>query len=125
MLLSITQLPRLGVSERRKHAELPRVSSRNPGDRSQHSYATEHSRLPIDQFGSASDLDGADNTMWILTSATNDLRAHELALGSLEAVLEQTNQDERERYVLVANLTRLVAMSTWPEATERSGSTTS
>jgi len=71
--------------------------------------ATEHSRLSIDQFGSAANLDGAAHTMWILTSATNDPRGHELALRSLEAVLEQTNRDQREKYVLVAKLTRLVA----------------
>ena len=70
--------------------------------------ATEHSRLAIDHFGSADDLDGAAHAMWKLTSATNDPRGHELALKSLEAVLEQTNRDEREKYGLVANLTRLV-----------------
>jgi len=71
--------------------------------------AAEHSRVAIDQFGSAEDLDGAAQAMWILTSATNDGRRPELALKSLEAVLEQTDRDEREKYGLVANLTRLVA----------------
>jgi hypothetical protein len=65
--------------------------------------------LSIDQFGSAGDLDGAAQAMWILTSATNDPRGHELALESLEGVLERTDRDEREEYVLVANLARLVA----------------
>jgi transcriptional regulator with XRE-family HTH domain/tetratricopeptide (TPR) repeat protein len=71
--------------------------------------ATEHNRLSIDQFGSAGDLDGAAQAMWILTSATNDPRGHELALESLEGVLERTDRDEREKYAVVANLTRLVA----------------
>jgi transcriptional regulator with XRE-family HTH domain len=71
--------------------------------------ATEHSRLSIDQFGSAGTLDGAAHAMWILTSATNDPRGPEFALRSLQAVLERTDQDEREKYGLVANLTRLVA----------------
>jgi transcriptional regulator with XRE-family HTH domain len=70
--------------------------------------ATEHSRIAIDQFGSAGNLDGAAQAMWILTSATNDPRGHELTIRSLKSVLERTNQDEREKYVLVANLTRLI-----------------
>jgi transcriptional regulator with XRE-family HTH domain/tetratricopeptide (TPR) repeat protein len=70
--------------------------------------ATEHSRLAIDQFGSADNLDGAAHAMWTLTSATNDPRGHELALESLKAVLERTDSDEREKYGLVATLTRLV-----------------
>ena len=70
--------------------------------------AAEHSRLAIKHFGTAVELDGAARTMWILTSATNDPRGHELALESLEAVLERTDRDEREKFGLVANLTRLV-----------------
>jgi transcriptional regulator with XRE-family HTH domain/tetratricopeptide (TPR) repeat protein len=70
--------------------------------------ATEHSRLAIDQFGSAYDLDGAAHTQWTLTSATNDSRDPARALKSLEAVLERTDRDDREKYALVANLTRLV-----------------
>ena len=70
--------------------------------------ANQHSRLAIDQFGSASDLDGAAHTQWMLTSATSESRDPELALESLQALLERTDRDEREKYVLVANLTRLV-----------------
>jgi transcriptional regulator with XRE-family HTH domain len=71
--------------------------------------ASEHSRLAIDQFSSADDLDGAARTQWILTSATTDSRGPELALESLQAVLEQTDRDHREEFGLVAKLTRLVA----------------
>ena len=71
--------------------------------------ASEHSRLSIEQFGSAGHLDGAAHAMWILTSATNDPRGPEFALRSLNGVLERTERDEREKYGLVADLTRLVA----------------
>jgi hypothetical protein len=57
----------------------------------------------------AGHLDGAAHAMWILTSATNDPRGPEFALRSLNGVLERTERDEREKYGLVADLTRLVA----------------
>jgi transcriptional regulator with XRE-family HTH domain/tetratricopeptide (TPR) repeat protein len=71
--------------------------------------AAEYSRMAIDQFGTAEDLDAAAQAMWILTSATNDGRSHELALLAFKALLERTELDSREKYGLVAKLTRLVA----------------
>ena len=71
--------------------------------------AAEHSRIAIGHFGSADDLDSAAEAMWILTSATNDGRSHELALRAFEDLLDRTDRDAREKYGLVADLTRLVA----------------
>lgn len=71
--------------------------------------AAEHSRVAIGHFGSAEKLDSAARAMWILTTATNDGRSHELALRAFEDLLDQTDSDSREKYRLVANLTRLVA----------------
>jgi len=106
-LLAIEAADRSGDAQQRGWANSYAAWTHHLLDRD--AEAAEHSRLAIDHFGRADSLDGAARAMWILTSATNDRRGPELALKSLEAVLEETDQDAREKYVLVGNLTRLVA----------------
>ena len=73
--------------------------------------SAEHCRVSIEQFGIAGDFEGTTQSMSVLTSVVDDRSGHELALRSFQAVLEQLDRDEREKNILVANLTRLAAYS--------------
>ena len=73
--------------------------------------SAEHCRKSIEQFGIAGDFEGTTQSMSVLTSVVDDRSGHELALRSFQAVLEQLDRDEREKNILVANLTRLAAYS--------------
>ena len=71
--------------------------------------SADHCHMSIEQFGIAGDLEGTTQALSVLTFVVNDRQGNELALLSFQTVLERLDRDNREKNVLVANLTRLAA----------------